>query len=70
MLPFTPKSSRIFSRKAGSLVSSLFEFSLSCFDGFFNKSNPGNLNLVFSFSFIFSAFMNGRSSWIKFLISS
>jgi hypothetical protein len=62
MLPLTPKSNKIFSRKAGSLASSLLEFSLSCFVGIFNKSKPGSLNLVFSCSLSFSAFMNGRSS--------
>ena len=34
-----------------------------------SKSNPGSLNLIL-FSVLFSALINGRSSWIKFLISS
>ena len=47
MLPLTPKSKRIFSRKFGSLFSLLFVFFISFFVGTFNKSSNGILNLVF-----------------------
>ena len=46
ILPFTPKSKSIFSKKLGSFASFLSEFSLSFFEGFFNKSKPGNLNFM------------------------
>ena len=62
MLPLTPKSNNIFSRKPGSGESFLLEISLSFLDGIFNKSNSGSLNLFFSFSLILSAFIKGKSS--------
>ena len=70
ILPFTPKSNKIFSRNSGSCVSSLLELSLSFLVGVFNRSKLGSLNFVFSLSLILSAFINGRSSWIKSFIWS
>jgi len=49
MFPFTPKSKRIFSRKEESLFSFLVKFSFSFFDGIFNKSKEGNLNVLLDF---------------------
>ena len=37
IVPLTPKSNKIFSRKSGSLFSFLSEFSLSFFDGALSK---------------------------------
>ena len=69
ILPLTPKSINIFSKKSGSWVSFLLKFSLSFLEGVLSKSISGNLNLIL-FSDIFSVFINGKSSWIRFLISS
>ena len=66
MTPFTPKSSKIFSKNSGSEVSVLFEISLSFLFGLFNRSKIGNLNLTFLSTFS-SALIKGRSSWIRFL---
>ena len=69
ILPFTPKSKRIFSKKS-ELCDLLFPFfSFSFFDGVSNKSKLGNLNLTL-FSLLFSALINGKSSWIRFFIYS
>ena len=70
ILPFTPKSKRIFSRNSGSLLSSLLVFSLSFFVGIFNKSIDGSLNLDLLAYWFASAFIKGKSSWIKLFISS
>ena len=48
ILPLTPKSKRIFSRKFGSLFSLLFVFFISFFVGIFNKSIDGILNFDFT----------------------
>ena len=69
ILPLTPKSKRILSKNSELWVSFWFEFSLSFFVGTFNKSKLGSLNFIFSL-FLFSAFIKGRSSWIRFFISS
>ena len=45
------------------------ELSLSFFEGSLSKLIPGSLNLIL-FSVLFSALIKGRSSCIKFLISS
>ena len=70
IFPFTPKSKRIFSRNSGLLFSFLFKFSLSYFEGVFNKSIDGSKNLVLFEDLIFSVLINGKSSCIKSLISS
>jgi len=69
IFPLTPKSNKIFSKKSGSWVSFLFWLSFSFLDGVFNKSRSGNLNLIF-LSLLLSALINGKSSWIRFFISS
>ena len=69
MTPLTPKSSKIFSKNFGSEVSVLFEISLSFLFGLFNRSKLGNLKLIF-LSTVSSALIKGRSSWIRFFISS
>ena len=69
MFPFTPKSINILSKKSGSWVSFLSKLVLSFLLGNFNKSKLGNLNLIL-FSNLLSLFMKGKSSWIRFLISS
>ena len=68
MTPFTPKSSKIFSKNSGSEGSVLFKIFLSFLFGYFNRSKLGNLNLIF-LSILSSALINGRSSWIRFYIS-
>ena len=70
MLPFTPKSKRIFSKNSGSLFSYLLELSLSFLEGTLNKSVEGSENLILLVDWFFSVLIKGRSSWIKFLISS
>ena len=70
IFPSTPKSKRIFSRNEESLYSLLFELILSFFVGSFNKSIDGNLKEVLFIFWFFSALIKGKSSWIKFLISS
>ena len=69
ILPLTPKSKRIFSKYSELFDTFWSEFSLSFFDGAFNKSIFGSLNFTFSL-ILFSALIKGRSSWIRFLISS
>ena len=64
MLPFTPKSKRIFSRNSGSLLSFFIEFFDSTFVGIFSKSIDGILNLSFLEDRFVSVLINGRSSWI------
>ena len=49
ILPLTPKSRRIFSKNSLSIKSSSFRLFLSFWDGIFNKSIEGNLNLIFLF---------------------
>ena len=46
ILPLTPKSKRIFSKKAGSLFSLLFELLISFFEGILRRSTDGNLKFV------------------------
>ena len=70
IFPLTPKSNNIFSKNSGSLDWFFSEFSLSFLDGILSKSRLGNLNFCISVFFISSAFIKGKSSWIKFLISS
>ena len=69
ILPLTPKSNNIFSKNSGSLFSFFSLLSLSFLVGFFNKSTLGNLNLILLLV-LFSALIKGKSSWIRFLISS
>ena len=69
ILPLTPKSKSIFSKNSALWDSLLFLLFLSLFDGVFKRSKFGNLNLTL-FSKFFSALINGKSSWIRFLISS
>ena len=70
IFPSTPKSKRIFSRNSGSLLSLLFEFFVSVFVRMFNKSIDGIWNLGFPADLFVSVLINGRSSCIKFFISS
>ena len=70
IFPFTPKSKRIFSKNSELLISFLLEFSLSFFAGLFNKLINGNSNLTLFVVRFFSALIKGKSSYIKFLISS
>ena len=69
IFPFTPKSNKIFSKNLGSWVSILLKFSFSFLVGVFNRSKSGSLNFT-SFVILFSALINGKSSWIRFLICS
>ena len=69
IFPSTPKSNKIFSKNSGSCVSFLSRFCFSFFEGVFNKSRLGSLNLIFLLS-LFSVLINGKSSWIRFFISS
>ena len=55
------KIKRIFSKKSGSLFSLSFDLS-SFFDGIFNRSVEGIINLAFFDNCSFSAFINGKSS--------
>ena len=70
MLPLTPKSRRIFSKNSGSLFSFLLKSAFSFLDGIFNKSIDGTENFVFFEKDSPEALINGRSSCIKFFISS
>ena len=70
ILPFTPKSKRIFSRNSGSLFSFFTDWSLSFFVAIFKRSIEGSKNLFLLADLLFSALINGKSSWIKSFISS
>ena len=64
ILPSTPKSKRIFSKKSLPTSSSLELFFLSVLVGDFKKSIEGNLNFVL---IIFLLLLNGKSSCMGLL---
>ena len=70
IFPFTPKSRSIFSKNSGSIFSFLFEMDFSFFERVLSKSIEGRINFSFFWEIFFSPLIKGKSSCIKFLISS
>ena len=62
IFPSTPKSKRIFSKKLLSTPFSSKDFSLSYFEGVFNKLIVGKTNLVLLILVPTELLINGKSS--------
>ncbi len=68
ILPSTPKSKRIFSKKSWSTPFSFESLCRSFFIGDFKKSREGSLNFTLKFFLSFSLSSNGKSSWIGLIL--
>ena len=65
ILPSTPKSKRIFSKKSLSTLSFFKVSDLSALEGVLRKSIVGNLNFTFKLLLLLFC-VKGRFSWISF----